>query len=339
MIDLNSFPEYLAFPKFVHALHVPGLELTRQTTEIAGLPLRRLRWVEWMVLEHGATAEALYGEFQDGLHSFAVIDRRDFCGDDAEAEALAIRDVAMLRHVVSALRLVRPGALLDPEGSMRYERRGPKNRRTPGRFGRQMFEREYTRKYVLGDTDALAACAIAADLIHPEVSDERTIQLAVRHFDASYNHTLDNEERLLHLFTSLETTFGEYKKNARPVSGATLGKSAAILWPSATRASVADFLDDKAQARGLRNAVAHGDLGGRTSAQVDADIERLREALRFGLRTLLRFSARRSSLVAALGGISTGLGALPPKAAFQHVLGHAAKGSAAARHLLAALAE
>ncbi len=339
MIDLNPFPEYLADPKFVHALHVPGLELTQEKTEIAGLPLRRLRWVEWMVLEHGATAEALLDEFQDGLHSFALIDRRDFGGGDAEAEALASSDVAMLRRVVSAMRLVKPGALLDPEGSMRYERRGPENRRTPGRFGRQMFEPEYARKYVLGDTDAVAARAIAANLVHPEVSEERTIQLAVRHFDASYNHALDVEERLLHLFTSLEATFGEYKKHARPVPGATLGKSAAILWPSATRRSIADFLDDKTQARGLRNAVAHGDFGGRTPAQVDADIERLREVLRVGLRTLLRLSARRLSLVAALGSISTGLGALPPKAAFQHVLGHAAKGSAAAQHLLAALSK
>lgn len=337
MINLDPYPAYLVHPKFVHALHIPGLELTQDNTEIAGLTLRRFCWVEWMILEHGATAEALRDEFEDGLHSFALIDRKDFAGDADAAKALASCDVSTLRRIVSALRLVKAGGLLDPEGSMRYQRRGSLNSRTPGRFGRNLFEPTYSRTYVLGKADADAAEAIAADLIHPTVSVDRTIQLAIRHFDASYDHALKVEDRLRHLFTSLEATFAEYKAHCRPVPGASLGKCAAILWPTADRREIASYLDDKSQARGLRNALAHGDVGGGTSAQVNADVERLREILRLGLRILLKLASRQPGLFTALESVSTGLSALPPKAAFQHLLGHAAKESMAAQQLLAAL--
>ena len=337
MIDFDPFPEYLAEPKFVHALHIPGLELTQDNIEIAGLPLRRLRWVEWSMLEHGATAEALLGEFQEGLHSFVLIDRKEFAGDADAAEALVNRDAAMLRRIVTALRLVKADILLDPEGSMRYQRRGSLNLRTPGLFGRQLFEPKYSRTYVLSGTDAAAAEAIVADLIHPTVSGDQTIQLAIRHFDASYDHTLDDESRLLHLFTSLEATFAEYKTHTRPVPGASLGQSAATLWATAAREGIASFLDDKSQARGLRNAVAHGNFGERTLAQVHTDIDRLREILRSGLRMLIRLAARHTTLITTLESVSTGLGALPPKATFQHLLGHAAKGSVEAKKLLTVL--
>jgi hypothetical protein len=337
MINFDPFPEHLAAPKFVHALHIPGLELTRDNTEIAGLVLRRLRWVEWMILEHGATAEALQLEFEQGLHSFVLIDRKEFAGDSDAAEALANCDVAMLRRIVSALRLVKAGILLDPEGSMRYQRLSSLNIRTPGVFGRLLFEPKYSRTYVLSETDAAAAEEIVADLAHPTVAGDRTIQLAIRHFEASYDHTLDDEDRLLHLFTALEATFAEYKTHTRPVPGASLGESAATLWPTATREGVARFLDEKSEARGLRNAVAHGNLGGRTPAQVNTDVERLREILRLGLRMLVRLTSRRNGLITALENVSTGLGALPPKATFQHLLGHAAKGSVEAKKLLTIL--
>ncbi|WP_431264051.1 hypothetical protein ACQ859_30060 [Roseateles chitinivorans] len=334
MTDLHAF---LADPAFLHVLHMPGLELPQTRAQIAGIGLRPLRWVEWLVLEHTATAEALKAEFEHGRHSFAVVERTDFTGDDAQAEAMGADDLAALQRVVSALRLVKSGDLLDPAGSVRYERRGSLNRRYVGHFGRQLFEPEHARTYVLGKADVVAAEVIAADLAHPQVAADRTIRLAIRHFDASYDHTLEARDRLLHLFTSLEATFGEYKKQARPVTGASLGQSAAALCPSATRAATTNFLDDKAQARGLRNAVAHGDLDDRDPAQLDAAVERLRSVLRVGLRGLVRFAARRHGSTVTLDSISAGLGALPPKAAFQHVLGHAAKGSIAARDLLAAL--
>lgn len=337
MINFDPFPEYLAAPKFVHALHIPGLELTRDNTEFAGLVLRRLRFVEWMMLEHDATAQALRTEFEEGLQSFVLIDRKDFAGDDDAAKALVNCDVTMTRSIVSALRLVKDGTLLDPEGSMRYQRRGTENNRTVGMFGRQLFESNYSRMYVLGDTDVAAAESIVADLIHPTVSADRTIQLAIRHFDASYNHTLDDEGRLLHLFTSLEATFAEYKTHTRPVPGASLGQSAAALWPAAAREGIARFLDEKSQARGLRNALAHGDIGTRTPAENNTDVERLREILRSGLRMLVRLASRHTGLITALESVSTGLGALPPKAAFQHLLGNAAKGSIEAENLIAKL--
>lgn len=333
----TTFRERLAYPAFVHALHVPGLELDRAATDIAGLPLRRLSWVEWLALEHTATAEALMREFEEGLHSFVFIDRLDFRGDETAAWDLALDDAARLSRLVTALRIVKPGDLLDPAGSMRYQRRGSNNFRTPGRFGRRLFEQEHARKYVLRDEDVALAEALAAHLAQSDVAEDRTIQLAVRHFDASYDHAIDIEERLLHVFTSLEATFGEYKRQARPVAGVSLGKTAAALWPPAARGGIANFLDDKDQARGLRNAVAHGDVGGKTPTQLDAAIERLREVLRMGLRHLLRLSARRAALATRLERVSTGLVTLPAKAAFQHVLGHAAKGSAEAKALLAGL--
>lgn len=327
-------PAHMLAPAFLHALHIPGLELESSKMLVAGLSLRRLDWVEWFVLENGDTAERLKADFEEGSHTFLVVNRPDFQGDDAAADVLADSDMTTLQHLVTALRVAKPGELLDPLGSMRYERIRSRNRRTPGHFGRQLFERQSVLPYALQKGDVTEIEAILGDLCHPDVANDRTIQLALRHFDSSYDHYLDVEERLLHAFTALEATFGEYKKSARPVAGVSLGRSASALWRNSVGNTFASFLDDKNQARGLRNAAAHGDFNDWTDTEINAMIERLREVLRVGLRHLLRLAARRANLTSELESVAPGLGTVPGKVAFQHVLGHAANASVGAVTLL-----
>lgn len=327
-------PAYIISPAFLHALHVPGLRLESPGMMVSGLSLRRLEWLEWLMLENNDTAERLKAEFEEGEHTFLVVDRADFRGDHESADALADGDVTMLHQLVTALRIAKPGELLNPAGSMRYQRTRDLNVRTPGNFGRQLFERTSTRPYRLQKSDVPIIEAIYKDLCHPDVTNDRTIKLALRHFDASYDHYLDIEERLLHTFTALEATFGEYKKSARPVANVSLGRSASALWRNGLGAAFASFLDDKYQARGLRNAAAHGDFNGWKSTEIDAMIEQLREVLRTGLRHLLRLAAQRTNLISKLELVAPGLGTVPGKVAFQHLLGHAAKSSTLAITLL-----
>lgn len=329
-----NLPEHLVSPAFVHALHIPGLELEHPAMMVADLGLRRLDWIEWWMLEDSDIAERLKAEFEHGLHTFLVVERPEFQGDESAADDLASGDAEMLHRLVTALRIAKQGDVHDHSCSMQYTRTRDLNKRTPGLFGRNLFESDMAKKYVLRADDVALVEAIMADLSHSEVVGERTIQLALRHFDASYDHYLDREERLLHAFTALEATFGEYKKQARPIKDVSLGKSAAALWPQAAGINIAKFLDDKEQARGLRNAAAHGDLTNWPPKQIDTIIEKLREVLRIGLRYLLKMTAQRKILGTELERISIGLSSMPAKAAFQHMLSHAAHGSSSAVCLL-----
>lgn len=333
----ENLPEYLVNPAFVHILHIPGLELGVSSMTVAGLSLRRLDWIEWLIIENGDIAERMKGEFGEGCHSFLVADRPDFRGGETAAGDLATCDMASLNLLVTALRLFKPGELLNPDTSVQYQRRGSLNSRSVGRSGRNLFNLNRARQYLLQKDDGVQIEALMHDLSHPEVSGDSTIRLALRHFNYSYDHHLDIEERLLHVFTALEATFGEYKKSARPVSGVSLGRSAAALWPAGSSNTVAAFLDDKTQARGLRNAAAHGDFSGWTHLQIETMIERLREVLRVGLRHLLRMASHRATLVTDLECVFTGLSAIPVKSAYQKTLGYAANGSSLAATLLRGL--
>ncbi|NVZ92445.1 hypothetical protein HX813_29880 [Pseudomonas yamanorum] len=329
-----SLPEHLISPTFVHALHIPGLVLEHPAIMVANLNLRRLEWIEWWILENSDVAERLKAEFENGLHTFLVVERPDFQGNDAAATVLESGDAERLHLLVTALRIAKQGLLRNPSGSMQYTRRHDLNKRTPGLFGRSLFEPDMAKQYKLRADDITLVEAIMADISHPEVVEERTIQLALRHFDASYDHYLDREERLLHAFTALEATYGEYKKQARPIKGISLGQAAAALWPQVTGVHISKFLDEKTQARGLRNAAAHGDFTNWPSKQTDVMIEQLREILRVGLRCLLKMAVQKKSLKNELENISLGLSSTPAKAAFQNVLSNAARGSSSAVGLL-----
>lgn len=320
-------------PVFFCAIHLPGLQIDRYEIDIDGFRLRRLPWIQWSVLERTDESERIKREFEEGLQTFCLFNQNDLTGECVSSIETQDKLSRKLNVLVSALRLLKPGRVIDPSGSVRYTRIGSINTRCVGRFGRGLLGNDIHDRYCLNEIDNTYLHRIIADLNHPDVLSDSTIGLAIRSFDRSYGYTLILGERLAFLFSALEATFGEYKKQNRPIPKVSLGKVASMVSRSLAAGDVESFFDDKNRGQLLRNTVAHGGID--THPEFATTAETIIEAtVRDGLRSLLRFSAIKSSSTSALEAICPGLSNEPTKLAFQRVLSFAAKGSVEANSIV-----
>ena len=328
---------YQALPRGAafSAIHMPGLRIPFQMPILLGdIHLERFSWMQWVLFERTDEASRLKLEFEKGSHTFLTCRVSKTVPLSSAPEAVHLRQKKSIQNLTSALRLLKEGTIIDPYSSVHYIRQGNLTRREIGTFGRSLIEADLSNKYMLDAKTLKLLPDLLSALSESAITQDPTIGLAIRSFDRSYGYSLEHEEKMAFLFSALEATFGEYRKQSRPKPRVTIGKAASIVSCSAATAGIADFLDDADKGRKLRNTIAHGSSEPLVGISADADLM-LREIIRDGLRCLIIFATRKSALATQLESLKAGLSLEPAKLAFQTLLGHASTGSAAALKIIA----
>lgn len=316
------------------AIHLPGLQIPfNMPISLNDVHLERFTWMQWVLFERSDEASRLKIEFDHGLHTFLTCRVSKEIPLKFELDSILLQKKKSVQDFTSALRLLKEGTIIDPSSSVQYVRKKDRNLRHIGTYGRGLIEANLKNKYMLdAKTLSLLPVMIEALTAH-EVTDDPTIGLAIRSFDRSYGYSLEHDEKLAFLFSALEATFGEYRKQSRPKPRISIGKAASLVSCAANTASIAIFLDDAEKGKKLRNLIAHGST--ESVAGISCDIEvTLREIIRDGLRCLIIFAAQKTSFENDLDSIQVGLSHEPAKLAFQILLGYAGNGNATALKIL-----
>lgn len=330
-------PIGVGLPAFLAVFHLPGLALDEPVLEVVpGIWVQRITWADWRMVAHGGDAERLYREFEQAGHVFLSVNAPDYTGGETGAEQGREIIRSAVLELVTALRLHKSGPLIDPRFSQQYLRVGSLNVRIPGPYGARLLEYPQNPRYLLNTADLADLAVLHRNVVAVAQIADPGIALALRAFGFSYGYGLTVPQRLAYLFVALEAVFGEYRKQNRPTPRVTLGAVAAMVSREDDTAALQAFLDDAQAARRMRNAVAHGDISGTPTAS-DPVVPRLEDIVRDGLRALIAFAAEYATLQPHIEAIETGMGALPPKAAFQKLLSHAAKDHAMAKAMTLAL--
>jgi hypothetical protein len=217
------------------------------------------------------------------------------------------------RDAVLALRLFKPGWFLHPElaeTAFVVAAEGWDIRRTPGPYRQAFMTSDPYRPYAgyalsLGELTTHLNERRRVTRIFDLLTSYRapggnsSVEIALENFDRSFAYQMTGAQRAANLFMALDTMLGGM--SARRIGRVPLRQryfrrrvQAALSAANDQGIDVVDeakWLDAKEGGRGLRNAIAHGDLGA-VAFEIDPVIPRLQHIVRLILLQYLIFAIR-----------------------------------------------
>jgi hypothetical protein len=274
---------------------------------------------EWWAVEqshvHDARRDATSGGYVPPPLCLVVGAKREDSEPIGDACNRAGHDlVGKLSRAILALRLTKAGWFLDPrqvaltfvvnDGMWHVLRRpGPYRQAMLGGVASPLPS--YSLSVSDFGTETLGpvpAMAMALEAYH-EVGETVPVAIALAQFNRSFGMSLSHGDRAATLFTSIDAMFGGM--SARRIGRMPLKRSGfrarvkeamvAGGQPEELAIAETDWLDWKEGGRGMRNALAHGDVGRPVSDISVDDVLRLQALVRATLPGFIGFSTRLSS--------------------------------------------
>lgn len=343
---------------------LPGLVSPQDSLRIDSVSLIRMPLLSWRLLEPNRVVD-FYSEFYAAMPRFYLAWPFESQDGEIPDEIELILEAAFswLDSFLLALRLSAPGILIDPSRLVFHMRTAGINVR-PVETGRY---RMYTtimgasdvilppKRRKLGDREhhyperllptAGPAYELGPDL-QPTVeanlglvkayrsgTENPGVEIAVRNFSKGHDILLQLSQRLICLFTALETVFGRFEILQEGVG---LGRRIAAACTLTGMDSSAVEARVEGELRRVRNALAHGAQGRRQLDYFAAEVF-CGEVLRVGLPMLLRMALAGRDRLQEIAALSDGEEAFAPPAALQSALTRLADGDEQIAELLAGL--
>ena len=280
---------------------IAGLQMPLPSLVLGDVALVRCNRAEWETAERSYVFKDWHGEYYNANPVFLYRAYEQPLEADETLRALDDLDRTG-RRLVTALRLMKPGRLLEPAYTARFVVSDAARTRAVGPYRTEYLAMPIDGlTWDLTEADAPTLARLLEEIAAADAApDDGALHAALDHFNLSHTPLVSSALAVHLLLTTVALVFDDDARGAANKLATTMYDRAlaALQWASAGPLDPAfeTFYRDEVQP--LRNAVHHHALAG-TSFDLDEAMMRLQWPLRIGLRLLMKLHVERAGRDAA----------------------------------------